>query len=717
MMSAPVKLLPGKPEPQGCTVQPGGFNFAVHSPWAEKVELCLFSQDTEEEVARYTLREKSGKIWHGFLPGLDQSLLYGYRVHGKHFPEMGLCFDPDKLLIDPYAKCLNRPLSWSKQSYQGDSQFMIPKAKLAQNDTFDWQGVTSPDIERSQLSLYELHVKGFTRTHPDVDKVYQGKFLGLCQPPVIDYLKSLGVTCLQLLPVASFMPEPFISEKGLTNYWGYNPVNFFAPDCRHVVLDAIDEFKTMVRELHRNGIKVILDVVFNHTAESGLNGPILSFKGFDNKGFYLFEKTEGGGPDYTRYTNNSGCGNSINMDDNFAMRLIIDALRYWVSEMHVDGFRFDLSASLAREHNEFRHNSTFFRILKQDPVLSDVILVAEPWDLGQGGYRLGHFPVSWHECNDKYRDRIRAFWRGDKSGLGDFATRLMGSRDIFPKNHRRIQASVNYVTYHDGYTLQDLVSYNERQNEANGELNRDGSHHNLSCNYGEEGNTFNPDIIELRLRQKRNFFTTLLVSQGIPHLLAGDEIGRTQQGNNNAYCQDNEISWINWNLKKNEKSLLGFCKRMIGIRKRFRLLRDIMFEDDMYYQHPCHDKACWYNPDGSPTHLSDWHDKDSNAFALLLKTDDNHPEPECLLLLVNACEEARKFRFERFEWKLLLDTRYDEGLPNASGLQQAGRAITSDRPDDSLHQSGDSQCRSNDSRHGLISDYRLIGRNIAIFSR
>ncbi|PIE43510.1 MAG: glycogen debranching enzyme GlgX [Gammaproteobacteria bacterium] len=696
MISVPAKLLPGNPEPPGCSEQPGGVNFAVHSPSAEKVELCLFSEDTEEEVARYTLNAKTGKTWHGFLPELDRSLLYGYRVYGKHFPEMGFCFDPDKLLIDPYARCLNRPLTWNKSSYQGDSQFMVPKARIAHSDHFDWQGVKSPNIERSQLILYELHVKGFTQVHPDIDEIYRGKFLGLCQPQVIDYLKSLGVSCLQLLPVASFMPEPFITEKGLTNYWGYNPINFFAPDCRYVVHDAIGEFKTMVRELHRNDMKVILDVVFNHTAEAGLSGPILSFKGFDNKGFYLFEQSQGGGPDYNRYANNSGCGNCINMDDNFVMRLVMDALRYWVVEMHVDGFRFDLAASLAREHNEFRHSSTFFRLLKQDPVLSNVITVAEPWDIGQGGYRLGDFPVSWHECNDKYRDRVRSFWRGDKNGLGDFATRLMGSRDIFPKNHRRIQTSVNYVTYHDGYTLQDLVSYNERQNQANGELNRDGSANNLSFNHGEEGKSHNKEVVQLRLRQKRNFFTTLLISQGIPHVLAGDEIGRTQLGNNNAYCQDNEISWLNWHLEKNESDLLHFFRRMVRIRKQFRLLRNVMFADDMYYQHSYHDKACWYNPDGSLTNLTDWHDEDSNAFALLLKTDDNHPDPECLLILLNACKEGKLFSFEEFDWQLVLDTRYAKGLPDSSVPERPESAAGCTQP---------------------ISQYQLIGRNIAIFSR
>ncbi len=690
MMSVPAKIKPGQPDPFGCTPLNGGFNFAVHSPWADKVELCLFSPDTEEQVASYTLPGKTGQVWHGFLPDLQPELLYGYRVHGKQFPEMGLCFDPQKLLIDPYAKRLNRPIIWNRKSYQGDSQFMVPKALVAPAESFDWQGITPPNVPIDQRVLYELHVKGFTQLHPDVDDVYQGTYLGLASHSVLQYLKALGITTVQLLPVASFMPEPLITERGLTNYWGYNPVNFFCPDNRYAVLDPINEFKTMVREFHRHGIQVILDVVFNHTAEAGLNSPILSFKGLDNKGFYLFEHSEGGGLDYNRYLNNSGCGNSVNMDNNYSLRVILDALRYWVTEMHVDGFRFDLAASLARENYEFRHSSAFFRALKQDPVLGNTITIAEPWDLGQGGYRLGHFPVNWQECNDKYRDRIRSFWRGDKNGLGDFATRLMGSRDIFPKNHRPIQASVNYITYHDGYTLQDLVSYNERKNEANGEANQDGSSNNLSFNYGEEGKTHDAAILDLRLRQKRNFFTTLLISQGTPHILGGDEIGRTQRGNNNAYCQDNSISWVNWHLEKNERDLHGFVTRMIELRKTYRLLRNIMLTDDDYYRHRYSDTASWFNPDGSPTDLSDWHDEDSNAFTLWLKSDPKDPHPESLLILVNACKEAKRFQFPESHWQLLLDTRYTTGLPDDS----AAASSTQDTP---------------------LKEYPLIGRNVALF--
>lgn len=692
MMIVPAKIHTGQPDPFGCTALRGGFNFAVHSPWADRVELCLFSLDTEELVASYMLPGKTGQVWHGFLPDLTPDLLYGYRVHGKLFPEMGLCFDPDKLLIDPYAKRLNRSIIWQRRSYRQDSQFMIPKAFVSPFEAFDWQGVTSPDIPADQRILYELHVKGFTQRHPDVEEVYRGTFLGLASQPVTSYLNTLGVNCVQLMPVASFMPEPLISEKGLTNFWGYNPVNFFCPDNRYAVLDPIHEFKTMVRELHRQGIKVILDVVFNHTAEAGLNGPTLSYKGFDNKGFYLFEHSEGGGLDYNRYMNNSGCGNSINMDNNFGLRLILDALRYWVTEMHVDGFRFDLAASLARENYEFRHSSAFFRSLKQDPTLSTAIIIAEPWDLGQGGYRLGHFPVNWQECNDKYRDRVRSFWRGDKNGLGDFATRLMGSRDIFPKNHRPIQASVNYITYHDGYTLQDLVSYNERKNEANGESNQDGTNNNLSFNYGAEGKTHDPAIVELRLRQKRNFFTTLLISQGTPHILGGDEIGRTQQGNNNAYCQDNEISWVNWHLEKNERDLLQFVQRLIALRHEYRLLRNIMLADDDYYRHRYSDTASWFNPDGSPTDLSDWHDEDSNAFILWLKSDPKDPQQESLLILVNACKEAKDFQLPASDWKLLVDTRYRSGLPDSSTNILFDRASS-------------------------LTTYPLIGRDIAVFKQ
>ncbi len=661
-MSPRYQLSSGKPQPLGPCPDGSGCNFAIQVPDANSVILCLFHPDTEETIAEIPLEAKTGKVWHGHLTGVWAGQLYGYRIDGENLPYSGRQFDKQKLLIDPYAKQLNRPAIWNARQYEGDSQFMVPKCVVTERTKTFSESHNHPGYELDELIIYEAHVRGLTKLHPEVPEHLQGTYLGVCQPEVIEHLQQLGITAVQFMPVMAFMPEPFISNKKLTNYWGYNPISFFAPDPRYACENPIAEFKTMVRCLHNAGIEVILDVVFNHTAEGGVGGPTLSFRGLDNSAFYLFERNEFGAIDYSRYVNNSGCGNSVNVAFPSVMKLVMDALRYWVQEMGVDGFRFDLAASLGRDPHEFSTLAGFFRTLRQDPVMQDIKLIAEPWDIGHGGYRLGQFPSNWSECNDKYRDTVRAFWRGDKGLTGDFATRLLGSRDVFPKSQRSILSSVNFITYHDGFTLQDLVSYAERHNEANGEQNRDGHSHNLSANYGVEGDTQDNHILSIRERQKRNFFATLMFSQGIPHVLGGDELSRTQQGNNNAYCQDNEINWYQWKLNERKQDFLDFCRYCIQLRKDSKLLRQLSLPDDHYNRGFNVDKVQWYRPDGCRKVEDDWHDYDNQAFAVELKgsSDVHHADHEHWLLMFNASDHEIKFSLPLQEsgsqWSLVLDT-------------------------------------------------------------
>jgi isoamylase len=657
------QLSNGNPHPLGATLTVKGCNFAVHCPDAALVQLCFFSPETEEQLMVIPMSAKTGKIWHCFVDNVTSGQLYGYRTSGDNHAHQGLHFDPQKLLIDPYAKSLNRPLFWNARQYEADSQFMLPKSVVVAPELIH-ANTEKPNTPLSKTVIYEAHVKGLTQLHPDVPEPYRGKFLGLCQPEIIQHLLSLGVTAVQLMPVAAFMPEAYITEKGLTNYWGYNPINFFCPDPRYVVEDGISEFKTMVTCLHQAGIEVILDVVFNHTAESGFDGPTLSFKGFDNSSFYLFESNEYGAIDYHKYVNNSGCGNSVNTAFPYVLKMVMDALRYWFSDMGVDGFRFDLAASLGRDPYEFSRMSAFFRTLRQDPTLANCKLIAEPWDIGHGGYRLGQFPSNWLECNDKYRDTVRSFWRGDKGQTSDFATRLLGSRDVFPADNRSILTSVNNVTYHDGFTLQDLVSYVDRHNDANGEQNRDGHGHNISANYGIEGASKNEEIVALRERQKRNLFVTLLLSQGIPHVLSGDELSRSQQGNNNAYCQDNEINWIDWSLNEQKQDFLEFCTYVIAMRKNSELLNYLRLKEDNYTLDHNVDRVYWYRPDGARKLEDDWHDHNNQAFAVELKevSRDVDKINEHWLLIFNASDHDVRFNLPSLEsadgWQLILDTRY-----------------------------------------------------------
>ena len=655
-------LSAGTAHPLGATLSAKGCNFAVHCPNGDAVYLCLFNAETEEQLAMIAMGAKTGKVWHCFVENLKAGQLYGYRSAGENHAHQGLHFNPQKLLIDPYAKALNRPLVWNAEQYADDSQCMVSKSVVVAKQPVS--NSLKPHTPLNQSVIYEAHVKGLTQLHPDVPEAYRGKFLGVCQPAVIEHLKALGISAVQLMPVAAFMPEPFITQKGLTNYWGYNPINFFSPEPRYVVNDGVAEFKTMVETLHQAGIEVILDVVYNHTAESGFDGPTLSFKGFDNSSFYLFDRDEYGAIDYHKYVNNSGCGNRVNTAFPYVLKMVMDALRYWVDDMGVDGFRFDLAASLGRDPYEFSSMSGFFRTLRQDPVLADIKLIAEPWDIGHGGYRLGQFPSNWLECNDKYRDTVRAFWRGDKGNTSDFATRLLGSRDVFPKENRSILSSVNNISYHDGFTLQDLVSYAERHNEANCEQNRDGHGHNLSANYGQEGESQNPEILALRERQKRNLFATLMLSQGVPHVLGGDELSRSQGGNNNAYCQDNEMNWLDWELNQPKQAFLAFCSHAISLRKSSELLNYLCLKEDSYSLYHNVEEAHWYRPDGEKKLEDDWHNYHNQAFAVELKAAEetaNSPA-EHWLLVFNASQRDLRFHLPELSdnaaWQVVLDTRY-----------------------------------------------------------
>lgn len=654
----PLSVSLGKPHPLGATLTEAGCNFAVYCPDAKAVVLCLFHADTEEPMHEILLMGKSGNIWHTEIAGVEAGQLYGYRVERG---EGELHSAPaDKLLIDPYAKKLSRALHWNRRQYQNDSQFMMPKGVVLATSSDSSRRPAKPQVQNHQRIVYELHVKGATQQHPDVPDEHKGTYLGMTHKNVIDHIKNLGVTTVQFMPLAAYMPEPYITEKGLTNYWGYNPINFFSPEPRYAVDDAVSECKAMVDALHDAGLEVIVDVVFNHTAEGGKDGPLLSFRGFGPYQSYLLEQLPSG---ELVYSNHSGCGNTVNVSHPRMTTLVLDALRHWVDVIGVDGFRFDLAPCLGREPQAFNRNAGMFRAIAQDPVLSQAVLIAEPWDIGPGGYQLGQFTPAWLEVNDKFRDTVRAFWRGDEGVTADFATRIMGSRDVFHKGRRHINTSVNNITYHDGFTLQDLVSYAERHNHANGEDNRDGHGHNLSANYGVEGDTDDVAIIAMRERQKRNLFATLILSQGTPHVLAGDELSKTQQGNNNAYCQDNELNWLDWHLDKRKEDFLAFCRHVIRLRQGSELLSRLYMEDDLFQLQTNVLSVHWYKPDGNSKEQHDWQAPDNQAFALEIRgLPEDENEPEHWLLCFNASDQEVKFNIPLLSpaggWTLRLDTRY-----------------------------------------------------------
>ncbi|MCM2679469.1 glycogen debranching protein GlgX [Echinimonas agarilytica] len=650
----------GSSYPMGATLTETGCNFAVNAPDAEQVAICLYDEQ-EREIACFALIGKSGNVWHGHLEGVSEGMHYGLRAKGLYQPEQGLYFDANKLLLDPYAKSFNRPLNWDNGKYMGDSQSMIPKARIENSERFDWQGITKPNVAPSETVLYEAHVKGLTQQLEEVPEDIRGTYLGMAHPVTVAYLQDLGVTSVQLMPIHMFMPEAWLVDQNLTNYWGYNPINYFSPEPRYAKSNAYVEFKTLVRELHRAGIEVIIDVVYNHTAESGGDGPILSFRGLNNRTMYWFEHHEGQ-PDYENYLNHSGCGNAVNLYNMETLTLVLDSMRYWVEEMQVDGFRFDLAVTLAREPDGFQANGTFLKAVYQDPVLRNSKLIAEPWDVGLGGYQLGQFPSNWSECNDRYRDTMRSFWRGEQGYLGDFATRLMGSRDIFCGANRSPHSSVNFINYHDGFTLHDLVTYENRHNEANNENSRDGHGHNISANYGVEGETSDRAINKIRRRQQRNMLATLFLSRGIPHLLSGDELSRTQKGNNNAYCQDSDISWQDWNLTDEQRSLHKFVKRLINLRKSHAVLNRCCVQDDPFYQGNGRVTVDWLAPSGKAMAHSDWHDPAMRSVATRLQDLSSTDTEEQLMLIFNASEEPQTFQLpKQCRWQVVLDTFVEDG--------------------------------------------------------
>ncbi|HEX4459115.1 MAG TPA: glycogen debranching protein GlgX, partial [Polyangia bacterium] len=576
-----IDVIAGRPFPLGATPDADGTNFSLSSGVATRVEVCLYDpHEPQREVGRFDLPQATDHIWHGYARGVRAGALYGLRVHGPFDPENGQRCNPAKLLVDPYAKSVWGQLDWSQPllSYDPagenedldidsrDSAPGMPRSVVV-SDAFDWGHDRCLELPWRKTVIYEAHVKGLTQLHPDVPPELRGTYLGLGHPAIIEHLKMLGVTAIELLPVHEFATDSFLQERKLTNYWGYSTLNFFSPDQRYSSRRhpgvQVEEFKTMVKQLHAAGIEVILDVVYNHTCEGNHLGPTLSFKGIDNASYYWLM------PDQRHYLDFTGCGNSLDASNVRTARFIMDSLRYWVREMHVDGFRFDLATVLGRAgKGEYQRDSSFFQVVAQDPILSRSKLIAEPWDVGMGGYQVGNFPVPWREWNGKYRDAVRRFWKGDENLVGEMGYRLAGNADLYQGENRRPQASINFITAHDGFTLHDLVTYSHKHNDANGESNRDGADDNQAWNCGVEGETDDKDIIWLRERQKRNLLATLFMSQGVPMLVAGDEMGRTQQGNNNTYCQDNQLSWVDWNLDDRRRSLLDFTRRLIHFRGR-----------------------------------------------------------------------------------------------------------------------------------------------------
>ena len=674
-------LWPGAPYPLGATWDGEGVNFAIFSEHAERVDLCLFDSGGKRELSRVELKWQTDQVFHAYLPEARPGLLYAYRVHGPYDPERGHRFNAHKLLLDPYARHVVGQIRWSDALFgyrigspkadlqvdRRDSAAGMPRCQVI-DTAFTWGEDRHPRTPWHDTVIYELHVKGFTALNERVPPALRGTYAGLATAPVVAYLKRLGVTAVELMPVHAFVDDRNLVAQGLRNYWGYNSIGYFAPDMRYSSTGQVDEFKTMVKALHSAGIEVILDVVYNHTAEGNQLGPTLCFRGIDNAAYYRLLHD-----DRRHYMDYTGCGNTLNMRHPRVLQLIMDSLRYWVQEMHVDGFRFDLASALARELHAVDRLGAFFDIIHQDPVLSQVKLIAEPWDLGEGGYQVGNFPVGWTEWNGRYRDSARAYWKGDEAMLGDMAYRLTGSSDLYESSGRRPYASINFITCHDGFTLHDLVSYNHKHNEANGEDNRDGEDHNLSWNCGEEGPTDNGHIQALRARQKRNLLATLFLSQGIPMLAAGDERGRSQQGNNNAYCQDNALSWLDWSLDEERQGLLNFVCRLIRLRRKHPALRRRQFFRGHHVNGGRTKDLTWLRPDGEEMTEVDWHQPFGRVLGMFVAGDafeeyderGRRIQDSDLILLFNAHHAAVEFRLPaepaRTRWAVLIDTHYDDG--------------------------------------------------------
>jgi isoamylase len=657
-----LRTWPGRPYPLGANWDGKGANFAIFSENATRIELLLYHYiDSPEPKETMELNGPSAYIWHAYVPDVLPDQLYAYRVHGPYDPKNGNRFNPNKVLLDPYAKAIAGEVKWNNALFgykigdplqdlsqdTSDSGPFIPKSVLI-DSRFDWEGDSRLNIPWNETVIYEVHVKGFTKTHPSISEEIRGTYAGLASRGMIHYLKDLGITAVELLPIHQHVNEKFLVDKGLSNYWGYNTIGFFAPESTYsssgFLGQQVTEFKEMVKTLHAAGIEVILDVVYNHTAEGNQMGPTLSFRGIDNLSYYRLAK------DARFYTDFTGTGNSLNMRNPSVLQLIMDSLRYWIQEMHVDGFRFDLAATLARELFEVDRLSGFFDIIQQDPIISQVKLIAEPWDLGKGGYQVGNFPPLWAEWNGKYRDTIRRFWRGDERQVAELAYRLTGSSDLYQSNGGSPHSSINFVTAHDGFTLHDLVSYNKKHNEANKENNRDGFDDNLSWNCGVEGETADSKVIDLRERQKRNFIATLFISQGTPMLLAGDEIGRTQQGNNNAYSQDNPISWFNWTMDDRKQALFEFTKKSIYLMKEHPVLRRSKFFQGKKLFGSSKD-ITWLKSDGSEMTEDTWRSSQVRTIGLILSGDaidefndrGERIADDTLLLILNAFYEKISF--------------------------------------------------------------------------
>jgi glycogen operon protein len=672
----PMQVWPGRRYPLGASYDGTGTNFTLFSEVAERVELCLFDADGAE--TRVDLTEVDGFVWHGYLPGIEPGQRYGYRVHGPYDPARGLRCNPHKLLIDPYAKAIDGDVQWDPAVYayefgdpdkvsEADSAPFIPKAVVV-NPYFDWGNDRSPRIPYHETVFYEAHVKGLTWQHPDIPEDLRGTYAGIAHPAMIEHLTNLGVTAIELMPVHQFVNDHHLADDGRSNYWGYNTIGFFAPHYAYSSMgqagQQVQEFRSMVKALHEAGIEVILDVVYNHTAEGNQLGPTLSFRGIDNASYYRLVDDD---PQY--YMDYTGCGNSLNVRSPHTLQMIMDSLRYWVEEMHVDGFRFDLAATLAREFYEVDRLSTFFEVVQQDPIVGNVKLIAEPWDVGPGGYQVGNFPPLWTEWNGKFRDTVRDFWRGEPATLGEFASRISGSADLYQNDGRRPVASINFVTVHDGFTLTDLVSYNDKHNEANGEDNRDGESHNRSWNCGAEGPTEDPNVLALRARQRRNLLASVLLSQGVPLIGHGDELGRTQQGNNNVYCQDNELSWVDWSNV--DEQMLKFTRTLIEFRAKHPVFRRRRFFTGRPVRRgsgtPIRDLE-WFTPDAQEMNEENW-DYDLGRAVMLFVNGEGIKETgprgerlvdDSFLLCFNAHEDWVKFQLPAAEfgqkWELVIDT-------------------------------------------------------------
>ncbi|MEW5729750.1 MAG: glycogen debranching protein GlgX [Pseudomonadota bacterium] len=688
------RVWPGTPHPLGATWDGAGANFALFSAHAEKVELCLFDGAGEREVERISLPEYTDEVWHGYVPDLLPGQLYGYRVHGPYAPRDGHRFNAHKLLLDPYAKSLRGDLRWSDAHFgyrvggpredlsfdRRDNARLMPKCELV-DTAFTWGDEHRPDTPWPRTVLYEMHVRGLTMLHPEVPERRRGTFAGLAWPAVVDHLTGLGITAVELLPVHAFVDDRHLIERGLRNYWGYNTIGFFAIEPRYLATGRVSEFKSMVRRLHDSGVEVILDVVYNHTAEGNHLGPTLSFRGIDNASYY---KLVPGDSRY--YWDSTGCGNTLDLSHPRVLQMVLDSLRYWVTEMHVDGFRFDLTASLAREGIHYDPGAAFFDAVRQDPLLSGVKLIAEPWDLGHGGYQVGGFPPGWSEWNGRYRDVVRRYWKGDAGQVPELASRVTGSADIFHHRGRRPWASINFVTAHDGFTLADLVSYNDKHNEANQEGNRDGADDNESWNCGAEGPTDAPEVLALRARQQRNMLATLMLSQGVPMLLAGDELGNSQGGNNNAYCQDDEIAWVDW--RHADDGLTAFVRRLVGIRRRHPVFHRARFFRGRT-EHGA--DILWLTPEGREKSDDDWDFPEARTLGMLLTgdagdfyytTEGGLPQRDlAMLVLMNSFWEEVLFALPEADngWEVWIDT-FDDGRvgrrhPGGAAYPLAARSL------------------------------------------